>query len=266
MGRAAAGSSPALGIASVLLPHTPLRTPCSRDGDGPRGPPQSQSRAGSGRRLEDDSWCWEIACAWHGHSSGTAVPWHRPGQCHLPGGCLELLGEAGREGTGRDGEDWGGQHRGQMEEEALSAAKSLQVASVPARGGSVAGTEPERVPGPRQRLAPLPASTWGKGTGLAATATWPTASPGWHLPAPLPASSPGPAAARGPCKVTSLCGPLQSSRAEGKRVPESLHPSLQRRQPSLLPPPPISTGQLFHLSPPPPLQKIIIGPPHRTRD
>lgn len=39
---------------------------------------------------------------------------------------------------------------------------------------------------------------------------------------------------------------------------EYLHPSLQHRQPGLMPP--ISTGQLFHLS----LQKIIIGPSHRT--
>lgn len=47
-------------------------------------------------------------------------------------------------------------------------------------------------------------------------------------------------------------------------MPEYLHPLLRHRQPTLLPP--ISTGQLFYLSPlpAPSLQKIIIGPSHHT--
>lgn len=132
----------------------------------------------------------------------------------------------------------------------------LQVTSVPARGGSEAGMEPGRVPAPWQRLALLPAGAQGKGMGLAAAAA--AASPAasaaskapsgtflprcWHRPqAPQPHRDP--ARSQPPWALAKLPG-------RAKRVPEKLHPSLQHRKPSLLPP--ISRGQLFHLSPPPP--------------
>lgn len=249
MGRAAGGLSPALGIASILLPRAPLLP-----GWGwTQGTSTVPEPSWLWQAFGGCSWCWEIACARHGHSLHSAVPWHHPGQCHLLGGCLELLGEAGREGTKRDRRD-GGAAPWPDGEGSSQCCQVLQVASVPARGGNVAGTEPVRVPGPWQRLAPLPTGTWGKGTGLAATAAWPTASTTsnatsstcpphcQHRPqAPQPHGDP---ARSQPLRA------LAKLPGRGKRVTEYLHPSLQHRQPGLMPP--ISTGQLFHLSPPPP--------------
>lgn len=151
------------------------------------------------------------ACAQCGHSLGPAVPWHHPGQCHLLGGCLELLGEAGRKGMGRDVRDWGSSTVAKWRRK-LSAppspASGLRGVSTCARGPAVLCSSPCWCPG--------------KGNGA-----------GWchHIGHSiccqqrlsgtcLLASSPlSPDSQTGTLQGHSLCGPLQSSQAEGIPAP-----------------------------------------------
>lgn len=205
--------------------------------------------------------CLHLARALLRHSCPPASSWAVSPARWLPGA-------AGGGRKGRDREGWEGRGRGGTVLWPDGGGSSqrclvLQVASVPARGGSVAGMEQVQVPGPWQHLALLPAGAWGKGTGLAAAS--PTASAASNTPSGtcLLRCQHCPQASQ-PHRDPARSQPLQALAkllCRGKRVPEYLHPSLQHRQPSLLPP--ISTGQLFYVSPPS-LQKIIIGPSHRT--
>lgn len=143
-----------------------------------------------------------------------------------------------------------------------SPASCLRAGSRGQRGRDEDGASARALAAPRS-----PSSAQGKGTGL--TAASPTAS----------AASNDPSGTRPPrCQHHSQAlqphgdparsqplGDLAKLLGRGKRVPEYLHPPLRHRQPTLLPP--ISTGQLFYLTPlpAPSLQKIIIGPSHHTK-
>lgn len=218
LGWAARGSSPALDIASVPLPHTPCGHPCSQDGDEPRGPLQSQSAAGSGRCLEDAPGAGRTARAWHGHSLDTAVPWRRSGQCHLPGCCLELLGEAGREGTGSNRRDGGDSTMARWSRK-LSAlpnpASHLRAGLRGQQGRDGASAGARALAAPRSAPRWRPEKGHGAGGCCHCCITHRICcqqSPERHLPAPLLAPSPSPAATQGPCKVTATMGPCKAPR------------------------------------------------------
>lgn len=180
----------------AFCPAHPCGHPCSWDRDGSRGPPQPQSRASS-------DWCLGDApgaCAQRGHSLGLAVP----GQCHL-------LGEAGREGMGRDVRDWGSSTIAKWRRK-LSAppspASRLRGVSTGARALAVLCSNPRWRPG--------------KGNGA-----------GWchHIGhgircqqrlsgTCLLALSPlSPDSQTGTLQGHSLCGPLQSSQTQGIPAP-----------------------------------------------
>lgn len=206
-------------------PAHPCGHPCSWDRDGSRGPPQPQSQASSGWCLGDAPG----ACAQRRHSLGLAVPWHHPGQCHL-------LGEAGREGMGRDVRDWGSSTVAKWRRK-LSAppspASRLRAVSTGARALAVLCSSPRWRPGKGNGAG------WCHhiGHGICCQQRLRVAPACWHRPHCPPT------ARQGPCKVTASVGPCKAPRHR-----EYLHPSLQHCQPSLLPS--ISTGQLFHLSAP----------------
>lgn len=219
MGRAARGSSPALGIASVLLPRTPLRTPLLLGrawAQGTTTPPCSPraelALAGVWRMLLVLGSCLCSARTLLRHSCSLASSWAVSPAGRLPGA-------AGGGRKGRDGEGWEGSGGGAAPwpdgEGSSQHCQVLQVASVLARGGSAAGTKTVQVPGPWQRLAPRQRP--GKGHGAdcrcrIAHRIRRQQRPEWHPSASLPASFPGPAATRGPCKVTASGGPCKALR------------------------------------------------------
>lgn len=141
-------------------------------------------------------------------SAGTplspAVPWHHPGQCRLLGGCLELLGEAGREGMWGGVRDWAS---------STVAKWRRRLSALPNPASLLCGVGAgARAPGssvlhstlaPREGMRLVGATT----SATASSVSNATVAPAcWHRPhRPLTAR-------RGPCKVTAPVGPCKAPR------------------------------------------------------
>lgn len=188
--------------------HTPVDTPAP--GLDPHSPRAELALAGVWKMLLVLGDCLCLARALLRHSCPLASSWAVSPAGWLPGAAGG--GRKGRDGVGRSG---GGQHRGQMEEEALSTAKSCKSPLCRLAGAAWQGQSRCGCQGPGSASLCSPPAPGEKAQGWLPPPHRPPHPPPampWAAPAPLPASSPRLAAAQGPCKVTACAGPCKAPR------------------------------------------------------
>lgn len=193
--------------------HTPADTPAP--GMDPHSPRAELALAGVWKMLLVLGDCLRLAQALLRHSCPLASSW-----AVSPAGWLPGAAGGGRKGrAGAGGGMWGGQYRGQMEEEALSTAKSCKSPLCRLAGAAWQGQSRCGCQGPGSAslcslLAPgEKAQGW---LPLPHRPLHPPPAMPWAAPAhPAASIVPTPRSRTGTLQGHSLCGPLQSSQAEG---------------------------------------------------